>query len=211
MAANLLKKIPHARLVVWNRSSAASTELAAAFPSQVTVAPSAADVCRQCSTTFSMLSTEEASQVVFDQPKLGLLAGVTEGRVVVDCATLSPGRMQYMADKVKASGGKFFEAPVSGSKPQAEGGQLIFLCGGDVSVHQQVLPGLEAMGKANFLLGGVGTGSQMKLVVNMIMGTMMSAFSEGACNCSLYQHLFISSSRVVGVNVSLHAGRAGLV
>lgn len=40
---------------------------------------------------------------------------------------------------------------------------------------------LDAMGKAKFLFGPVGQGSRMKLVVNMIMGSMMAGFSEGMC------------------------------
>ena len=39
------------------------------------------------------------------------------------------------------------------------------------------------MGKASFLFGTVGKGSQVKLVVNMIMGTMLCAFSEGLGLC----------------------------
>ena len=38
---------------------------------------------------------------------------------------------------------------------------------------------LDVMGKASFFLGEVGAGAKMKLVVNMVMGSMMAAFSEG--------------------------------
>ena len=78
-------------------------------------------------------------------------------------------------------GGLFMEAPVSGSKVPAETGQLVFLCGGPESAYStpEVAAALDAMGKAKFLFGPVGQGSRVKLVVNMIMGTMMGAFSEG--------------------------------
>lgn len=66
----------------------------------------------------------------------------------------------------------FFQVP-------AETGQLIFLCGGEEDIFQRVSPALDAMGKAKFLFGAVGQGSRVKLVVNMIMGSMMGAFSEG--------------------------------
>jgi len=39
------------------------------------------------------------------------------------------------------------------------------------------------MGKASFLVGGVGKGTELKLVVNMIMGTMITAFGEGMALC----------------------------
>lgn len=58
-------------------------------------------------------------------------------------------------------------------------GQLIFLAAGDDALFQEVQPQLEAMGKASFLLGPVGKGTEMKLVVNMIMACMLASFSEG--------------------------------
>ena len=57
------------------------------------------------------------------------------------------------------------------------------MCGGDESIYNSVLPQLQAMGKASFHLGGVGQGTKMKLIVNMVMGTMMGAFSEGMALC----------------------------
>lgn len=56
---------------------------------------------------------------------------------------------------------------------------MIFLCGGDPDVYELISPGLDAMGKAKFLFGPVGQGSRVKLVVNMIMGSMMTSLSEG--------------------------------
>ncbi len=80
-------------------------------------------------------------------------------------------------------GGLFLEAPVSGSKVPAEQGQLIFLCGGSKSAYDEVIKYLEVMGKAHFYLGSIGQGSKMKLAVNMVMGTMMSALGEGMLLC----------------------------
>jgi glyoxylate/succinic semialdehyde reductase len=71
------------------------------------------------------------------------------------------------------------EAPVSGSKKPAEDGALIFLCAGDETLYRRCSEPLETMGKAHFFLGDVGQGAKMKLVVNMIMGSMMTAFAEG--------------------------------
>jgi 3-hydroxyisobutyrate dehydrogenase-like beta-hydroxyacid dehydrogenase len=52
----------------------------------------------------------------FDAPETGAIAGVSAGKIVVDCATLSPERMIDLAGRVAARGGHFLEAPVSGSK-----------------------------------------------------------------------------------------------
>lgn len=58
-------------------------------------------------------------------------------------------------------------------------GTLIFLCGGDEGLFERVKGSMEGegvtMGKAAHYLGAVGTGSKMKLVVNMTMGTMMNS------------------------------------
>lgn len=71
------------------------------------------------------------------------------------------------------------EAPVSGSKAPAEQGLLIFLTAGDASLYEQVGKELDAMGKAKFHFGDVGKGTEMKLAVNMIMGTMLCSLGEG--------------------------------
>jgi len=178
MVRNLITKLP-GEYVVWNRSAGASAELAAAFPGKVTIAATAAEVVTKCSLTYSMLSTMEASEAVFDGDA-GLTSAICAGKTVVDCATLTPERMMKISDDIKGRGGCFLEAPVSGSKVPAETGTLIFLCGGDEKVFKspEVTAGLEAMGKASFYLGPVGAGSRMKLVVNGLMGTMMNAFTE---------------------------------
>ncbi|KAF6151971.1 hypothetical protein GIB67_010545 [Kingdonia uniflora] len=50
---------------------------------------------------------------------------------------------------------------------------------GDKALYDMVSPFLDIMGKSRFYLGDVGNGTAMKLVVNMIMGSMMASFSEG--------------------------------
>lgn len=166
-------------LVVWNRDASKSEKLKRAFPRLVTVAATAATVVETCAVTFSMLSTLEASQAVFP----ALVGAVKEGKSIVDCATLTPERMRDMRGAVTLAGGRFLEAPVSGSKAPAAQGALIFLCGGDAALYQEVKPELAVMGKADFLFGDVGAGTKMKLVVNMVMGDMMVALSEGLSLC----------------------------
>ena len=64
------------------------------------------------------------TQAVFECPS-GVLAGVSTGKLIVDCATLTPERMLKEAKMVKERGGQFLEAPVSGSKGPAEMGQVV--------------------------------------------------------------------------------------
>ncbi|KAL3694956.1 hypothetical protein R1sor_008607 [Riccia sorocarpa] len=80
---------------------------------------------------------------------------------------------------ITEKGGRFLEGPVSGSKKPAEDGQLVILAAGDESLFHDVAAPFDVLGKKSFYLGEVGNGAKMKLVVNMIMGSMMAAFSEG--------------------------------
>jgi 3-hydroxyisobutyrate dehydrogenase-like beta-hydroxyacid dehydrogenase len=130
-----------------------------------------------------MLSTPEAVDAVY-QGERGLLAGVTAGKAVVDCATLTPEVMAASGQAVTARGGRFLEAPVSGSKVPAETGTLIFLAAGDEGLYGEVKEELAAMGKAAHYYGSeVGKGTVMKLAVNMTMGSMLVALGEGMALC----------------------------
>mmetsp|Transcript_16115 Transcript_16115/g.38671 ORF Transcript_16115/g.38671 Transcript_16115/m.38671 type:complete len:317 (+) Transcript_16115:88-1038(+) len=168
-------------LVVWNRTSSKCDDLKARFPGKrIEVKGSAKEVVESCDIIFSMLSTPEASKAVFEGDS-GTLAGVSDGKFIVDCATLAESDMKRMNDQVTSKGGQFLEAPVSGSKGPAHSGQLIFLCAGSESIYQDstVQSSLKACGKASHFFGkDVGFGTRAKLVVNSLMGTMMAAFGE---------------------------------
>ena len=112
-----------------------------------------------------------------------MLSGIGAGKSYVDSSTVDEETSQRIADAVTAAGGRFLEAPVSGSKKPAEDGQLIFLTAGDESLYHECKAALEAMGKKHLFLGKTGAGARMKLVVNMVMGDMMVALSEGLSLC----------------------------
>eukprot|EP00956_Cyclotella_meneghiniana_P003163 scaffold3884_cov76-Cyclotella_meneghiniana.AAC.3 len=185
MAARLLSEniaghTADSPLLIWNRTKSKSEELTNRFEGKhIKICESAKEVVTGSDIVFSMLSTPEASKAVFDSPS-GTLAGVTQGKYIVDCATLAESDMKRMSKAVEEMGGLFLEAPVSGSKGPAHTGQLIFLTAGSQTVHDDptVQSALTAMGKATHYLGDIGNGTRAKLVVNSLMGTMMAAFSE---------------------------------
>lgn len=165
MAANLGKTFKE--LVVWNRSDKVLA-LQNAMPdsqARVTVVPEPADVVREADITFSMLSTPEAVRAVFHDGSGAAMNGVTEGKSIVDCSTLQVEDMEYTAMKVLEKGGRFLEAPVSGSKGPAEQGSLIFLCAGEKALYEHPVTqeAFGVMGKKSFLLGDVGNGTKMKV------------------------------------------------
>eukprot|EP01061_Rhynchopus_euleeides_P021071 TRINITY_DN3427_c1_g1_i1.p1 TRINITY_DN3427_c1_g1~~TRINITY_DN3427_c1_g1_i1.p1 ORF type:complete len:308 (+),score=137.05 TRINITY_DN3427_c1_g1_i1:102-926(+) len=174
MARNLA--VAGVSLLVWNRSADKSAALRDEFPDLVKVAQTPTEVVQGTKVVYSMLSNLEAHAAVFPL----VLEGVSQGKAIVDCATLTPEAMAASSKQITEKGGVFLEAPVSGSKKPAEDGTLIFLTAGDEALKTACEPHFAKMGKSVKYYGPeVGQGSRMKLVVNVTMGTMMAAAGEG--------------------------------
>ncbi|PYF84522.1 3-hydroxyisobutyrate dehydrogenase/2-hydroxy-3-oxopropionate reductase [Marinomonas alcarazii] len=173
MATNLVKA--GFDVTVWNRNSAKCDELVALGAHQG-ITPR--DVAAHCDITFAMVSDPDAALALCQGPN-GVAAGIGAGRGYVDMSTVDDTTSKEIADLITQAGGRFLEAPVSGTKKPAEDGTLIILAAGDQSLYNDVKPAFEVMGKMSPYLGDVGQGANMKLVVNMMMGGMLSIFSEG--------------------------------
>eukprot|EP00242_Pyramimonas_sp_CCMP2087_P009826 CAMPEP_0198199560 /NCGR_PEP_ID=MMETSP1445-20131203/2827_1 /TAXON_ID=36898 /ORGANISM="Pyramimonas sp., Strain CCMP2087" /LENGTH=378 /DNA_ID=CAMNT_0043869437 /DNA_START=64 /DNA_END=1200 /DNA_ORIENTATION=+ len=173
MTLNLLKA--GYEVTVWNRSA---DKCKPAVEAGAKMAQTASEVVEASDITFAMLSDPEAALEVATMEN-GVAAGMSAGKGYVDVSTVDPATAALIAAAVNAKGGRFLEAPVSGSKKPAEDGLLIFLTAGDEGLFAAAEPMLEVMGKARFFLGAVGKGAEMKLVVNMVMGSMLVGFSEG--------------------------------
>lgn len=149
------------------------------------VAATPAEVVQNCDITFGMLADPEAALAVVEG-KDGIASAITTGKSYVDVSTVDEACSQKVSAMVTQAGGRFLEAPVSGSKKPAIDGTLIFLCAGDESLYTECKAAFDIMGKAAFFLGAVGAGARMKLVVNMVMGSMMCThLAMFCCVCTL--------------------------
>ncbi|KAM7480569.1 hypothetical protein LguiA_028782 [Lonicera macranthoides] len=173
MAHNLLKA--GYDVTVWNRTKSKCEPLIS-LGAKYESTPE--EVAASCDVTFAMLADPE-SAVDVACGNHGAANGMSQGKGYVDVSTVDGDTSNLISARIKATGALFLEAPVSGSKKPAEDGQLIFLTAGDRSLYDTVSPHLDILGKSRFFLGDVGNGAAMKLVVNMIMGSMMASFSEG--------------------------------
>ena len=99
--------------------------------------------------------------------------------IAIESSTLSPGWVASLNDKAKRRGVRFIDAPVTGSRTQADAGQLVFLAGGDAEALEQATPVLQTMGKQVLHLGPVGSGAQLKLINNFLCGVQVASFAEG--------------------------------
>jgi len=173
MATNLVRA--GFDVTAWNRSP---EKVAGLVALGATLAPSPREVIETCPVTFAMLADPAAAEAVCFGPN-GVLEGMAPGKGYVDMSTVDAETSRRIGGAVTAKGGRFLEAPVSGSRKPAEEGTLVVLAAGDRSLFEEALPGLERMGKKILHLGETGNGATMKLVVNMVMGGMMAAFCEG--------------------------------
>lgn len=173
MAANLVRA--GLDVTVWNRTPAACAPLTALGARQ---GESPRAVAAACDITFCMISTPQAVREVCLGPE-GVAAGIGDGRGYVEVSTVDDETERAVAAAVTERGGRFLEAPVSGTKKPAEDGTLVFLAAGDESLFADAGPAFDAMGKQRFFLGPVGQGARMKLLVNAVMAGMMASLSEG--------------------------------
>ncbi|GMH39347.1 hypothetical protein BSKO_07245 [Bryopsis sp. KO-2023] len=176
MAANLNKSELFGPIAVWNRTSSKCDELKSQG-AKVVATP--AEVVRQCDITFGCLSDPTAAaDVVLSEG--GVLEGISANKGYVDMSTVDEQTSIKIGKAIAEKGGRFVEAPVSGSKKPAIDGTLIILAAGDPTLYKEALPCFDIMGKKSFLLSDdVGAGARMKLVVNMIMGSMLGSLCEG--------------------------------
>ena len=172
MAANLLKA--GFSITVWNRTQSKAEPLAHLG---ATVARSPAHAAENASIVVAMLSDDAASRAAW----LGqdaALAAMPAGSIAVECSTLSPDWIRDLHAAVTQRGLRMAEAPVTGSRTQAEAGQLNFLVGADEDTVATLLPVLQCMSKDILHLGPVGSGAQLKLINNFLCAVQVASFAE---------------------------------
>lgn len=171
-------------LRVWNRTQ---SKLDPLLEKGARAAQTPREVVEHCAVTLAMLADPQAARSVFFGDD-GVCGAMAPEKAYIDLSTVDPHTPQQIADAVREQGGRFLEAPVSGSKKPAEDGTLIVLAGGDAKLYKDAEKIFSVIGKKSLYLGEAGRGAQMKLIVNMVMGSMTTAFSEGlslAGSCGL--------------------------
>ena len=173
MAANLLKA-GHA-VTVWNRDPAKGAKLAEAGAK---VAATPREAVAGCEFAVGMVRDDAASRRVWLDPETGALAGMPKSAVALESSTVTVEWARELAAAYAGAGGAFLDAPVSGSTPQAEAAQLIYLVGGDAATVERATPLMRAMGSAVHHCGPAGCGAAVKLLVNAMMGVQVAALAE---------------------------------
>jgi len=172
MASNLVEA--GFDVVVWARSAAPRDELVA---HGARAAGSVAGVFAAAETIILMLRDESAVDAVLARgtDDFGRLVA---DRTVVQMGTFTTAFSRALADEVAAAGGRYVEAPVSGSRGPAIEGTLVGMLAGEPDVLAHVEPVVDAMCAQTFRCGDIPKALTMKLAVNTYLITMVTGLAE---------------------------------
>jgi 3-hydroxyisobutyrate dehydrogenase len=173
MASNLLKA-GHS-VTVWNRTPYTATALVSAGATLVATPKEAAT---SADFVIAMLRDNDASREVWLSVDSGALTGMKTGAVAIESSTLTPSWTRELGGLAAERSVKFLEAPVVGSRPQAEAAKLIYYIGGDESTLKLAEPVLKAMGESIHFVGPIGSGALVKLATNALLGVQVTALAE---------------------------------
>ncbi|KGE19018.1 NAD(P)-dependent oxidoreductase [Paenibacillus wynnii] len=127
---------------------------------------------------ITMISNDDSIREVF-YGKDGILEALKPGAVVIDSSTISTGLVREIAAAVADHGGQFLDAPVTGSKPAAIEGTLVFMVGGNADVIESTRDIFDTLGKKLLHMGENGSGAAAKLAHNAMVGIHNVALAEG--------------------------------
>jgi 3-hydroxyisobutyrate dehydrogenase-like beta-hydroxyacid dehydrogenase len=172
MATNLIEA--DYAVTVWNRTPEKCAPLVAMGASEAsTPAEAVADV----DVVMYCLSDDDAVEdVVFAVD--GVLVGAQPGQIALDMSTVHPDTSRREAEAYAEQGVDFLDAPVFGSKAEAQEGGLWIIVGGDEAVFERIKPVLEPLSASVHYMGATGMGTSMKLVGNLIVAAQIEAVGE---------------------------------
>ncbi len=173
MATRLLRA-GHA-VTVYNRSSAPIDALMAAGAIR---GPTPRLAAVGAEFVISMVRDDKASRAIWCDDSEGAVIGLRRDAIAIESSTLTPNWVGELAPLIHATGATFLDAPVVGSRPQAENGQLIHLVGGNKYVVERARDIFAIIGGAAHHVGPIGAGATLKLAVNTLFGTQVAVLAE---------------------------------
>jgi 3-hydroxyisobutyrate dehydrogenase-like beta-hydroxyacid dehydrogenase len=141
------------------------------------IAKNSLELARTADVILSCLTNDEAVLSVYSGPA-GVFAGAKPGTIVLEMSTISPETSRELHRLGTQRDVEVLDVAISGSTPAAEQGILTLLVGGNQDLFRAAEPIFQAIAKQYFLLGGPGSGTTMKLVVNTLLGLGMQAIAE---------------------------------
>jgi len=135
------------------------------------------DVTAKSDVVFTVVTDDAAMLEIFDDRDDSLLDGA-EGKIFINCATISPGVHIDIADRARRRGASAIEACMASSIPQARNGTLYLMCAGDRDAFERVRPLLEKLAASIRYVGRSGEAAKVKALVNMLMNINTAGLAE---------------------------------
>ena len=161
-------------MVVWNRTTDRCEPLRQAGAS---VAASPAEVLQRAETVILMLADDAATDAVLSRgtPQFAAQLG---NRTIVHMGTTSAGYSCALEADIRTAGGRYVEAPVSGSRGPAVEGRLVVMLAGDAAPVAEVRPLLRPLCRQIIACGAAPGALMMKLAVNIFLITQITGLAE---------------------------------
>ena len=159
---------------VYNRSRTRAVSLES---DGAVVAESPRAAAQKADIVISMVADDNASRSTW-LGENGVLAGVKRGALLIESSTLTVEWVKELAQAAQQRQCDFVDAPVTGSKPQAASGELLFLAGGTQSAVERARPVFAVMGRGVVHVGATGSGALLKLINNFLCGVQAASMAE---------------------------------
>jgi len=194
MGSRLVKRLHTAGWGVqaWNRSPEKAKEVS---QQGIPIAASIAALCAGSNVILSCLANDAAVRAVYFAEG-GILHLAKVGTIVLEMSTISRDLSLEIHREGARHGLRVLDLAISGSTPAVEAGTITLLAGGDRETFDECAPIFESLSRQCFLVGAEGAGVEMKLVVNLLLGTGMAAIAEAI---SLGEHLKIEKNTLLDV------------
>ncbi|MDE1211511.1 NAD(P)-dependent oxidoreductase [Vibrio aestuarianus] len=129
------------------------------------------DIVMLCLTT-----SEVVEKVVYGET--GILAGMSEGKTLIDFGTSIPASTKKIGADLAAKGAGMIDAPLGRTPAHAKDGLLNIMAAGDTETFNKVKSVLDDQGENVFYLGALGSGHVTKLVNNFMGMTTVATMSQ---------------------------------
>jgi 3-hydroxyisobutyrate dehydrogenase-like beta-hydroxyacid dehydrogenase len=160
---------------IWNRTSAIARDVGERTGAEAEETPIGA--VRDADVVISSLADDAAVLETYSGPA-GVAAGLHEGQIVLEMSTISPRTVRRVGSMVEERGATLLDAPVSGSVPVVETGELTIMVGGDPSAMERARPVMDVLAARVFHVGELGAGATVKLAVNALVHAIDVGLSE---------------------------------
>jgi 3-hydroxyisobutyrate dehydrogenase-like beta-hydroxyacid dehydrogenase len=177
MGSRMTKRLLAAgyRTVVYNRTA----ERAHALEREgAVVAATPREAAARADAVIAMVSDDAASRAIWLDDGAGAAAGLRRDTLALESSTLTPAWIGELGATLRARGARFLDAPVVGSRPQADAGALIYLIGGAADHVAAARDLLAAMGGAVHHVGPIGSATVVKLAVNAVFACQTAVLAE---------------------------------